>query len=81
MDVPEEFLKPADSPRVVGEGDPATAFRYDLVWEFASAIVEGRPALPSFDHGLNAQIIADSVLESNENGSWIDVATRLETVE
>ena len=81
VEVPEEFLKPADSPRVVGEGDPATVFRYDLVWEFVSAIVEGRQAVPSFDHGLNSQIIADSVLESNENGAWINVASRLEPVD
>ena len=65
----------------MGEGDPATVFRYDLVWEFVSAIVEGRQAVPSFDHGLNSQIIADSVLESNENGAWINVASRLEPVD
>ena len=38
-----EFLKPADSPRDPAQGEPATVFRYDLVWEFVSAIV-GRPA-------------------------------------
>ena len=77
VEVPEEFLKPADSPRDPREGKPADVFRYDLVWEFCSAISEGRDAMPSFDHGLNAQIIADAVLESNENASWIDVADRL----
>ena len=44
--VPAEFLKPADSPRDPADGEPATVFRYDLVWEFVSAIVEGRPAVP-----------------------------------
>ena len=34
------------------------------MWEFVSAIVEGRPAVPSFYDGLNAQIVADAVLES-----------------
>jgi len=77
VDVPQEFLKPADSPRDPAEGKPADVFRYDLVWEFCSAITEGRDAMPSFDHGLNAQIIADAVLESNENASWVDVADRL----
>lgn len=70
--VPEEFLKPAGSPRVLGEGEPATVFRYDLMWEFISAIVEGREAVPSFYDGLNAQAVADSVLKSYAERRWID---------
>ncbi len=70
--VPAEFLKPAGSPRDPGQGKPATVFRYDLMWEFVSAIVEGRPAVPSFLDGLNAQIIADAVLESYDKRTWID---------
>ena len=70
--VPEEFLKPAGSPRDPREGKPATAFRYDLMWEFVSAIDEGRPAVPSFYDGLNAQIIADAVLESHARRTWVD---------
>ncbi len=70
--VPEEFLKPKDSPRDPSQGKPATVFRYDLVWEFVSAIVEGRPAVPSFYDGLNAQIIADAVLESHAKRAWVD---------
>jgi predicted dehydrogenase len=71
--VPAEFLKPADSPRDPSQGEPATVFRYDLVWEFVSAIVEKRPAVPSFLDGLNAQIVADAVLESHERRTWIDI--------
>lgn len=70
--VPAEFLKPAGSPRDPSQGKPATVFRYDLMWEFVSAIVEGRPAVPSFYDGLNAQIIADAVLESHERRAWVD---------
>ena len=70
--VPEEFLKPKGSPRDPSQGKPATVFRYDLVWEFVSAIVEGRPAVPSFYDGLNAQIIADAVLESHAKRAWVD---------
>lgn len=73
-DVPTEFLKPAGSPRDPGEGHPATVFRYDLVWEFVSAIVEGRPAVPSFRDGLNAQIVADATLASHAKRVWVDVA-------
>ena len=70
--VPAEYLKPADSPRDPAEGAPATVFRYDLMWEFISAIVEGRPAVPSFYDGLNAQLVVDAVLESHARRTWID---------
>lgn len=72
--VPSEFLKPAGSPRDVGTGDPATVFRYDLVHEFISAIEEQRAAVPSFVDGLNAQTIADAVLDSFETGKWVSLA-------
>ena len=72
VDVPTEFLKPADSPRNPAEGKPATVFRYDLVWEFVSAIVEGRDAVPSYYDGLYAQQVADSVLNSYETRRWVD---------
>lgn len=71
--VPEEFLKPAGSPRDPSDGEPATVFRYDLVWEFVSAITEGRDAKPSFYDGLRAQVIADSVLTSQEERRWIEI--------
>ncbi|MDB5353194.1 MAG: putative dehydrogenase [Planctomycetota bacterium] len=71
--VPAEFLKPAGSPRDPSQGKPATVFRYDLAWEFISAIVEKRPAVPSFVDGLNAQIVADAVLKSHESRSWVDI--------
>ena len=48
VEVPREFLKPADSPRDPGQGEPATVFRYDLVWEFVSAIVEQRAGRAEF---------------------------------
>ena len=54
------------------KGAPATVFRYDLMWEFISAIVEGRPAVPSFHDGLNAQLVADAVLESHAQRRWVE---------
>ena len=71
--VPQEFLKPTDSPRDPNQGEPATVFRYDLVWEFVSAIVDQRQAVPSFYDGLMAQIVADSVLQSYDKRTWIDI--------
>jgi predicted dehydrogenase len=70
--VPPEFLKPAASPRDPSQGKPATVFRYDLMWEFISAIVEKRQAVPSFLDGLNAQIVADAVLRSHAERVWVD---------
>jgi predicted dehydrogenase len=70
--VPAEFLKPEGSPRDPNRGEPATVFRYDLMWEFVSAIVEGRDAVPSFYDGLNAQIVADAVLRSHAERRWIE---------
>lgn len=69
--VPGEFLKPPGSPRDPRQGEPATVFRYDLVWEFVSAIIENRQAVPSFRDGLNAQIVADAVLESYRTRTWM----------
>ncbi len=73
VDVPLRFLKPAGSPRDLNQGEPATVFRYDLVWEFVSAIAEGRDAEPSFYDGLRAQTVADSVLQSHAERRWIDI--------
>ena len=72
--VPDPFLVPAGSPRSPIEGEPATIFRYDLVWEFVSSIVEKRSAAPSFYDGLRAQMVADAVLESYASKKWIDVS-------
>ncbi len=71
--MPAEFLKPADSPRDPSQGQPATVFRYDLTWEFISAIIEGRDAVPSFADGLNAQTVADAVLDSSTRNTWVKI--------
>ncbi len=73
IEVPAEFLRPEGSPRDPRDGKPATVFRYDLVWEFVSAITEGRPAVPSFYEGLRAQVIADAVLQSQRDRTWIEI--------
>jgi predicted dehydrogenase len=43
------------------------------MWEFISAIVEGRQAVPSFYDGLQSQIVADAVLKSHAERKWIDI--------
>ncbi|ODA32720.1 Gfo/Idh/MocA family protein [Planctopirus hydrillae] len=73
VDVPAQYLKPAGSPRSTTDGLPTTLFRYDLVYEFVSSILEDRPAMPGFDHGAHAQTVADAVLASSAEGKWIDV--------
>jgi predicted dehydrogenase len=73
VEVPAEFLAPAGSPRDPKVGVPSTVFRYDLMWEFVSAIIEGRDCKPGFDDGASAQAVADSVLESFDKRTWINV--------
>lgn len=73
VEVPAEFLKPAGSPRDPKVGEPATVFRYDLMWEFVSAIVERRGAVPDFLDGLKAQTVADAVLRSHAERRWIEI--------
>jgi predicted dehydrogenase len=75
--VPEEFLVIEGSPRDPHAGVPSTVFRYDLVYEFVSAIVEERDAVPGFDHGASAQAVADAVLESFDQRTWVDLDTDL----
>jgi predicted dehydrogenase len=75
--VPREFLTPPGSPREPGKGIPSVVFRYDLVWEFVSAITESRDAVPGFDHGAAAQAVADAVLESFAERRWVEVAAEL----
>ena len=48
------------------------------MYEFVSAIIEDRDAVPGFDHGALAQAVADSVLESFESRSWVDIDARLD---
>ena len=38
-----------------------------------SPIVEGRDAIPGFDHGASAQAVADAVLESFEKRTWVSI--------
>jgi predicted dehydrogenase len=75
--VPKEFLVIPGSPRNPNEGMPSTVFRYDLVYEFVSAIVEGRDAVPGFDHGASAQAVADAVLKSFDERTWVDITAPL----
>ena len=41
-------------------------YRYDLVCEFCSAITQGRPAVPGFEEGADAQAVADATIQSGE---------------
>ncbi|MBW3543414.1 MAG: Gfo/Idh/MocA family oxidoreductase [Planctomycetes bacterium] len=75
--VPREFLVAPGSPRDPNKGDPSTVFRYDLVYEFVSAILENRDAVPGFDCGARAQAVADAVLESFDKRRWVDVQAPL----
>jgi predicted dehydrogenase len=75
--VPDEFLVIPGSPRPPHEGVPSTVFRYDLVYELVSAIIEGRDAVPGFDHGALAQGVADAVLQSQAEQRWVTAPQNL----
>ena len=78
LEVPEEFLKIAGSPRDPKDGVPSTVFRYDLVYELTSAIVEDRPARPGLDHGAAAQAVADAILHSSQKQEWVNLDLNLD---
>jgi predicted dehydrogenase len=71
--VPEEFLKVSGSPRDVHGGDPVIAFRWDQNFEFIDAIVNNRPASPSFEDGVRCQAVMEAAVESDAQGKWMDV--------
>lgn len=76
--VPANLLVAPGSPRDPAAGVPSDVFRQDLVWEFVSAIIEEREAVPSFRDGAAAQAVADAVLLSSEAGRWVDVSAGLD---
>jgi predicted dehydrogenase len=71
--VPEEFLKSPGSPRDARSGDPVMTFRWDQNFEFIDAIVNDRPATPSFADGARCQAVMDAALTSDETSAWVDV--------
>jgi predicted dehydrogenase len=73
LPVPKEFLVAPGSPRDPSQGKPSTVFRYDLVFELTSAIIEERDAVPGFHDGATAQAVADAVLVSFEQRRWVDI--------
>jgi predicted dehydrogenase len=71
--VPDEFLKVPGSPRDVRSGDPVMTFRWDQNYEFIDAIVNKRPASPSFADGVQAQAVMEAALKSDETSAWVNV--------
>ena len=61
------------SPRKPYDGELTTIFRYDQAWEFISAIREGRECIPSFYHGMRAQLVADMVVKASNERRWVDI--------
>eukprot|EP01123_Difflugia_compressa_P004137 TRINITY_DN15490_c0_g1_i1.p1 TRINITY_DN15490_c0_g1~~TRINITY_DN15490_c0_g1_i1.p1 ORF type:complete len:401 (-),score=67.61 TRINITY_DN15490_c0_g1_i1:117-1319(-) len=73
LPVPAELLVVPGSTRDPTVGKPSEVFRYDQMYEFISAIVEKRPACPSFVEGASAQVVADAALRSSEERREIDI--------
>ena len=45
----------------------------DLASELVSAIREDRPAVPSFDEGLRAQLVLDALVEAAAERRWVGI--------
>lgn len=78
--VPNEFLVAKGSPRNPREGVASTVFRYDLVWEFVSAIVEHHDAVPGFDAGAvrpNSSPTRFSSRSKNRRGSALTASAEV----
>ena len=73
VDVPAEFRAWPGSPRDPAAGDPRVAFRHDQAVEFVSAIVEGRPCVPSFAEGVAVQVVMAAVQTAARERRWVEV--------
>lgn len=71
--VPDEYLTPPGAPEGFTAGDPLVTFRYAQMWEFVTAIQEGRPCVPSLLDGARCQAVMDAVVRSSEERRWVDV--------
>ena len=69
---------PAPAPEDAGRGDPLDVVGRTTIAPLVGALLEairtGRPAAPSFEDGLRAQIVLDAVLASLARGGWVEVA-------
>lgn len=74
LDVPEEFLKIAGSPRDIHADDPRWGYRYDQAFQFVESIRLGQSRTPSFADGVRCQAVLDAALESSASMRWVDVS-------
>jgi len=73
VDVPEQFLKIAGSPRDVHAHDRRWGYRYDQAWQFVESIRMGQTRTPSFADGVRCQAVLDAVLASAASCQWVNV--------
>ena len=73
IDVPEQFLKIANSPRDVHAHDRRSGYRYDQAWQFVESIRMGQTRSPSFADGVRCQAVLDAVLASAASRQWVNV--------
>jgi predicted dehydrogenase len=73
IEIPREFWKLPNAPRILGDGDPLVTFRFDQTWEFVDAIRNQRPCVPSFHDGARAQGVMDAVVKSAETRQWVEL--------
>ena len=45
-----------------------------MVWQFVSAIMEARTAVPSYCEELRAQAAVDALIRSHRQRMWVEIA-------
>lgn len=68
----EEHPQPVDI-GVAPEARAQDAAYVDLVAELVHAIREDRPAVPSFEQGLRAQLVLDALVEAAAERRWVEI--------
>ena len=60
--------------RVGRRGKPESYYFFlNAVADFVAGLESGMPAQPDFESGLQTQRVCDAVLQSAENGRWVDI--------
>jgi predicted dehydrogenase len=74
IEVPENHLKLASSPRDPRAGERRWTYRYDQALQFVENIRDGIVRPPSFEDGWRCQKVLDAALASSQTGEWVKIA-------
>ena len=70
VDVPQQFLKLAGSPRDVQAHDRRWGYRFDQAYQFVTSVRQGQSPAPNFTDGVRCQRVLDAALASAASRQW-----------